>query len=49
MHVDKIHVSFKIIDNNGNVELLFLGVKEPKELDVKGIMQAIKDGCDKLF
>jgi len=49
MKIDKIYVLIKIINYEGNAELLFLGAEEPKDRGVKGMMQAIEDGCDKLF
>jgi hypothetical protein len=49
MQVDKIYVLAKIINNEGSSELLFLGAEEPKERGVKGMIQAIEDGCDKLY
>lgn len=49
MQIDKIYVLVKIINNEGSAELLFLGADEPKEREVKGMIRAIEDGCDKLF
>lgn len=39
MQVDKMYVLDKIINNEGNKELLFLGAEGPKERGVKGMIQ----------
>lgn len=49
MQVDKMYVLVKIINNEGNLELLFLGAEEPKECGVKDIVQAIEDGYNKIY
>lgn len=44
--IDKIYTMAKTISKTGSEELYFLGAAEPEEKGAKGMLEAVKHGCD---